>query len=135
MMGFPPRKTGPLRKWLHGGLASEQTLVILESARRGERLIRLLSELAPEREAVVCRELTKIHEEIRRAPLRSLSLNSTRGELVLVVGPGKAPAAEDSAAESGTGLKAVTATLASRWGCTRREAYRRLLELESVEED
>jgi 16S rRNA (cytidine1402-2'-O)-methyltransferase len=134
MMGFPPRKAGPLRKWVYRGLASEQTLVILESARRGERLIRVLSELAPEREAVICRELTKVHEEIRRAPLRVLSLDSDRGELVLVVGPGEAPAVEESAAASGTGLKAVTATLATRWGCTRREAYRRLLELESVED-
>src|SRR6185436_4262538 len=61
--GFLPRKKGELREVLSGGGG---TLVAFESPRRLPATLALLAELDPGREAAVCRELTKAHEEIVR---------------------------------------------------------------------
>jgi 16S rRNA (cytidine1402-2'-O)-methyltransferase len=91
--GFLPRKRGELRRLLAepGG-----TLVAFESPRRVPATLALLAEVDPQREAAVCRELTKAHEEIvrgRAAELAARYANSPpRGEVVLVLGPPSAPA-------------------------------------------
>ncbi|HEV2373735.1 MAG TPA: 16S rRNA (cytidine(1402)-2'-O)-methyltransferase [Streptosporangiaceae bacterium] len=86
--GFPPRKSGRAQRFAE--LASEQrTLVFFESPRR---LAKTLGELAdafgPDRRAVVCRELTKTHEEVRRGTLTELAEwagTGMLGEITLVV--------------------------------------------------
>jgi 16S rRNA (cytidine1402-2'-O)-methyltransferase len=130
-MGFPPRKAGALRLFLLRALGYENTVVILESGKRAERLMAQLSELAPEREVVICRELSKRYEEIHRAPLSELEAAPIRGEMVVVVGPGEAPTLPTVETELGTGLKAIAAVLAERWNCSKRDAYQRLLDLEN----
>jgi 16S rRNA (cytidine1402-2'-O)-methyltransferase len=129
-IGFPPRKMGALRARLLGALKQESTFVLLESGKRAGRLLTLLAELAPEREVVIGRELTKVHEQITRVSLSETDFGPLRGEVVLVVGPGTAPPEEQKSEASAEGLKAIAATLARRWDCSRREAYQRLLELE-----
>ena len=131
-LGFPPRKPGALRQYLLDGLALQCTLVILESGKRLGRLVKILSELAPDRVGVMCRELTKIHEEVKRVRLKDWEPEPVKGEVVFLVGPGPAPERVESPSSlKGTGLKDVAAVLAQRWGCSKRTAYQRLLELES----
>ena len=60
--GFLPRKRGPLREVF----AAPETVVAFESPRRVGASLKILAELDPERPAAVCRELTKLHEEIVR---------------------------------------------------------------------
>src|SRR5437016_4610930 len=70
----------------------DATLVLFESGNRVQDTLRDLAELmGGDRHAAICRELTKLHEEVRRAPLAELAQAAdaleTRGEFVLVIGP------------------------------------------------
>jgi 16S rRNA (cytidine1402-2'-O)-methyltransferase len=85
--GFLPRKKGELRRALSeaGG-----TLVAFESPRRVPATLALLAEIDPAREVAVCRELTKVHEEIVRGSAAELAAryegSPPKGEVVLVIG-------------------------------------------------
>lgn len=85
--GFLPRKRAQLDALLAG---ATETLVAFESPRRLAATLTALAALDPGRPAAVCRELTKLHEEVRRAGASELaahySQNPPRGEIVLVVG-------------------------------------------------
>jgi 16S rRNA (cytidine1402-2'-O)-methyltransferase len=91
--GFLPRKKGELREVL---AHAEGTLVAFESPRRVPSTLLLLAEQDPQREVVLCRELTKVHEEIVRGTASELAEryadNPPRGEVVLVVAPPTTPA-------------------------------------------
>ena len=69
---------------------SPETLVAFESPRRVAASLRALAELDPERPVAVCRELTKLHEEVVRGSAAELAARYAdeppRGEVVLVVG-------------------------------------------------
>jgi 16S rRNA (cytidine1402-2'-O)-methyltransferase len=88
--GFLPRKRSELLKVF----APPETLVAFESPRRVAVSLAVLASVDPERPVVVCRELTKIHEEIVRGTARELAAryanDPPRGEVVLVVGPATA---------------------------------------------
>ncbi|MCX2931143.1 16S rRNA (cytidine(1402)-2'-O)-methyltransferase [Mycobacterium sp. CVI_P3] len=72
--GFAPRKQSARRTWLAGLAAEQRTCVFFESPRRLSDCLRdAVDELGGERRAVVCRELTKVHEEIRRGTLAELA--------------------------------------------------------------
>ena len=83
-LGFLPRRAGELRDVL----AFPETLVAFESPKR---LGKSLGAIAPDREVAVCRELTKMHEEVVRGTAGELAARYSeappRGEIVLVVGP------------------------------------------------
>lgn len=129
-LGFPPRKRGELERFLRKASRLEGPIVLLESGRRLGKLVEALQAVLPDREACICRELTKLHEEVLRAPVGLLPTESRPGEAVVVIGPGEAVEAAVEA-PSGKGLKAAAALLAPRWGCTKREAYQRLLAVEA----
>jgi 16S rRNA (cytidine1402-2'-O)-methyltransferase len=105
--GFLPRKKGELRSELTepGG-----TLVAFESPRRVPATLALLAEIDPVREVAVCRELTKVHEEIVRGSAAELAAryegSPPKGEVVLVVGPPAAANASIGAGEP-AGLEAL----------------------------
>jgi 16S rRNA (cytidine1402-2'-O)-methyltransferase len=88
--GFPPRRAGERQRRFAELAADRRTQVYFES---GRRLAVTLTELAAshgeDRQAVVCRELTKTHEEIVRGPLAELASwagsGAVRGEITLVV--------------------------------------------------
>lgn len=89
-LGFPPRR-GSDRSRVLGEVADEpRTVILYESP---ERLVRLLGDLGevcgPERRVVVGRELTKLHEELKRGTitevLRYYEAHPPRGEIVVVV--------------------------------------------------
>ena len=132
-LGFPPRKSGAIRKRLMEVSALPGILVFLESGRRIGKVIEVMSEVMPDREAVICRELTKRYEEVIRGPVRGLPTVEQRGEVVLVVGPGEAVV--ESVQDVGPDLKAIAGALAARWGCKKREAYNQLLKLEQQREE
>jgi 16S rRNA (cytidine1402-2'-O)-methyltransferase len=102
--GFLPRKRGELTALLAG---AGETLVAFESPRRLGATLGLLAEIDPARPVAVCRELTKLHEEVARGPARELAKRwqaaPPRGEITLVVG---AAAGEDQAAR-GAAIEAV----------------------------
>ena len=92
--GFLPRK----RAELHKALGGSETLVAFESPRRVAGSLEVLAELDAERPVAVCRELTKVHEEVVRGSAAELAARyhsePPRGEVVLVVG-GAPPAQPD----------------------------------------
>jgi 16S rRNA (cytidine1402-2'-O)-methyltransferase len=110
----------------------------------GPRLAATLADLAAAlgaREAAICRELTKLHEEVRRGDLsalaQQLSGNEPRGEIVIVVAPPQAEA-QPSASETDTLLRAALARVSLKdavgevadvTGMPRRELYQRALVL------
>lgn len=88
--GFLPRKQGDRRRRL-GELAGEaRTIVFYESPHRIEACVGDLLQCLGDRPACLARELTKLHEEVRRGPLshllESVRADPVRGEIVVVVG-------------------------------------------------
>jgi 16S rRNA (cytidine1402-2'-O)-methyltransferase len=123
--GFLPRKQGELRALLEGGA---ETLVAFESPGRLARTLAVLAELDPQREAAVCRELTKLHEEVVRGTAAELAQRfaaGARGEIVLVVGP--AAEAETGADEAVAAVEALVAA-----GARRRAAAKVVASLTGV---
>lgn len=132
-LAFPPRKTGPLRAWLRRFGAYEGTLVLYEAPGRVQTTLALVQTELPGRRVCMARELTKLHEEVITLPTEQLIAHldgvKVRGEVVLLIGPGAAPVQEEVEVDLDS-LKGIAAALATRWGCTKREAYQKLLELE-----
>ena len=93
--GFLPRKKGELKRVLTG---FPGTLVAFESPRRVPATLALLASLDPAREVAVCRELTKVHEEVVRGSAEDLAGRYAdappKGEVVLVLGPTAAAGGE-----------------------------------------
>ena len=136
-LGFPPRKAGALRRWLvqYGQLPG--ALVLFEAPTRTIATLESIAQVMPDRQVCLCRELTKLHEEVKLASAAELALSLSerervRGEVVLVVGPGLAPVEESTTPDAdAASLKSVAAVLAERWGVKKRTAYQALLKLEA----
>ena len=100
--GFLPRKKGELLR-LFG--SSPGTVVAFESPRRVPATLALLASADPAREVAVCRELTKVHEEVVRGTAAELAERYAdappRGEVVLVLGPATADTGTADAAPAG----------------------------------
>jgi 16S rRNA (cytidine1402-2'-O)-methyltransferase len=129
--GFLPRSGRERRERLARIAADERGCVLFEAP---GRLVATLRDLAtacgPERPAAICRELTKLHEEIRRGTLGELALGdiTARGEFVIVVGPGPAgasPATDDDAlAAARAEVEALIAAGAARGDAARQVSAR-----------
>ena len=95
--GFAPRKQSARRAWLAGLAAERRSAVFFESPRRLADCLRdAVEQLGEQRRAVVCRELTKTHEDIRRGTLGELSRWADDGVLgeITVVLAGATPVAD-----------------------------------------
>jgi 16S rRNA (cytidine1402-2'-O)-methyltransferase len=144
-LGFLPRKGPERAKLLRQAATSEWTVVFYEAPHRLRELLADLGESMGEgRRAMVARELTKVHEELRTGTLAELgthwSRTEPRGECTVVVeGTGPAPevAADPDLArklardllEAGRSRKEIARDLAERTGLSRNEAYRLVMEL------
>src|ERR671910_699830 len=87
--GFLPRRAGELERVLR----SAETVIAFESPRRLPESLSALASLAPNRPAAVCRELSKLHEEIARGTLGELARqfrDEVKGEIVVVIAPAEA---------------------------------------------
>src|SRR5215831_4607483 len=139
--GFLPAKDGARRTRIGELKRIPATLVLFES---GPRIAAALADLAAglgPREAAVCRELTKLHEEVRRGDLAALARAyaegaETRGEFVIVIGPPDAAAREPAdidamlrQALARLSVKEAVAEIAGVTGAPRREVYQRALTL------
>ncbi|MDB4988903.1 MAG: rRNA small subunit methyltransferase [Myxococcaceae bacterium] len=150
-VGFLPRSGKRRREALRAIAGERLTSVMFEAPPRLPDTLRdLCDACGPERRAAVCRELTKLHEEVARGTLHELSERfsaAPRGELTLVIeGLRESPdASDDEAPEpvpvvvdpialmdarlaSGLGVREVAKELAALLGIDRREAYRQVHE-------
>lgn len=87
--GFLPKRSGEMERVLN----STETVVAFESPRRISNSLAALAQLAPDRQAAVCREMTKLHEEVSRGTLAELAIrfkDEVKGEIVLVIAPAEA---------------------------------------------
>src|ERR1700753_1913083 len=94
--GFLPPKQVARRNRLTELSRLDATLVLFESGHRVQDTLHDLADIMGGRDAALCREMTKLHEQIQRGPLKELARTAatleTRGEFVLVIGPEAADA-------------------------------------------
>jgi 16S rRNA (cytidine1402-2'-O)-methyltransferase len=134
-VGFLPRRRGELRDLLAG---ATDTLVAFESPRRLAATLALLAEIDPGRRAAVCRELTKLHEEVSRGSAAELAARyletPARGEVVLVLeggspeGISREPVvrALRELVDSGARARPAAGALAQLTGLSANDLYREL---------
>jgi 16S rRNA (cytidine1402-2'-O)-methyltransferase len=133
--GFLPRRAGEMERVLR----STETVVCFESPRRVGESLTALAAIAPDREAAVCRELTKIHEEVARGTLGELARRfrgDVKGEIVLVIGPaatgehgqdvGFAVDALRHLVQSGARPRAAASVVAALTGTRANDLYKAL---------
>jgi 16S rRNA (cytidine1402-2'-O)-methyltransferase len=140
--GFLPAKEGQRRSRIAELARVPATIVLFET---GTRIAAALADLAAglgPREAAICRELTKLHEEVRRGDLATLardyaSADEPRGEIVIVIAPPE-PQEKLSAGDLDTllqqalarlSVKEAVAEVAAVTGQPRRDIYQRALAL------
>ena len=150
--GFFPRKAGERANLLQGLRGLDAALVFYESPNRLVGALRCVAQEFPRRDVAVCRELTKLHEEVVRglAPdvLAQFQARETvRGEIVIVIDPAtEAERGEDavqqaaSAAErarelaaQGVRPKQIARQLADELGVSRNEAYAMALDAKTLQ--
>lgn len=137
--GFLPRKPGERRSALQALADEPRTMVFFESPNRlAASLADIAEALGDDRRVVVCRELTKLYEEVRRgraAELAAWAAEGVRGEIVVVVAGAPARAADPEAAveqvlalvAAGTRLKDAAAEVAEVTGLGKRDLYQAAL--------
>ncbi len=139
--GFLPAKAGARRQELASLAGLSATLVFYESPNRLADALQDMEAVLGPRRAVVARELTKKHEEVRRGTLAELASHYAtaplpKGEIVVLVGPPESPPATadvatvDDALEAAlktTRLRDAVAIVSARTGWPRREVYARAL--------
>ena len=145
--GFLPPRRPARRRMLAQWAPLAATLVFFEGVSRVAASLADMCELLGDRAAAVARELTKLHEEVRRGRLAELAehyrdAGAPRGEAVIVVGPPEPRAPESVDVEArlrellrGSSLRDAAAQLAFETGLARREAYRRALAMRDPEPD
>jgi 16S rRNA (cytidine1402-2'-O)-methyltransferase len=140
--GFLPSKQMARRNRLAELARIDATLVMFESGSRVQETLQDLKDVMGTRDAAICRELTKLHEDVRRATISQLASEAdaleTRGEFVLVVAP---PAADADVMDEETldeilrsslasgSVKDAVANAVEMSGRPRREVYARALAL------
>jgi 16S rRNA (cytidine1402-2'-O)-methyltransferase len=135
--GFAPRRPGERRRWLADLVSESRAVVFFESPHRlADTLADAVAVLGGERTAAVCRELTKVHEEVLRGPLAELAEwarhGPVRGEITVVLA-GAAPAAAPSVESlvvavrervaDGERFKDAVAAVAEAAGVPKRDLY------------
>ena len=141
--GFTPPRSTARKRALAALAAVPGSLVFYESAKRLGDFLDDAHEVFGDRAAAVCRELTKLHEEVARGSLGELAeryriSGAPRGEIVVVIAP---PGADDAAsaedrldealraALDGSSLRYAVDRVAAETGIARRRVYARALEL------
>jgi 16S rRNA (cytidine1402-2'-O)-methyltransferase len=142
--GFVPRKGAKRRALLSRIAHSSEVTVLFESPQRTPALLAELAELCPERPVVVCRELTKLHEQVLRGTAAELAhkSGSLRGEVTVVIGAApvaSAPELDELELErwietelaAGTSARDIAARLSAQTGLSRNTIYAKVVELKA----
>ncbi|MEM7569429.1 MAG: 16S rRNA (cytidine(1402)-2'-O)-methyltransferase [Pseudomonadota bacterium] len=140
--GYLPNKAAARAKACATLAKIPHTLVVFESVHRIAASLTDLASAMGDRDAALCREMTKLYEEVDRAPLPELAARwadkSAKGEFVIVIGPGEAPQQSDegnmddklrSAMAAGLSMKDAVSTVAEQTGTPRKQVYQRALAL------
>ena len=141
--GFPPPKSTARRAFFETLAPIRATLVLFEGASRLRASLGDMAAVFGPRQAVVARELTKLHETHHRGDLSQLAadpaLARPKGELVVVIGPGEAVAASAADAEAALaealarlGPAKAASEVAKALGLDRRTLYQRALAMKGV---
>lgn len=147
-LGFLPRRRSERQARLREAAASPFTLVLFEAPHRLRAILEDMTAILGDRPIAVCRELTKLHEEVFHgtASVALEHFDSPRGEFVLVIA-GAAPEAppEDDADSirlfllerraAGVGSRDAVAEAARRFGISRNRAYQYWLETSPVDRE
>jgi 16S rRNA (cytidine1402-2'-O)-methyltransferase len=133
--GFLPKRSEAMEQVLR----SDVTVVAFESPRRVGESLAALAAIAPDRPVAVCRELTKMHEEISRGSMAEMARRfrgDVKGEIVLVIGPasseehdqdvGFAVDALRHLVQSGARPRAAASVVAALTGTRANDLYRAL---------
>jgi len=140
-IGFLPRKAGSRRRLLQSVADESGTIVVLESPHRLRAALNDILLVLGDRKVAVCRELTKIHEEVFRGTISQAIEHFTqpRGEFTLVIegkGEKEKPQLTEaierqlhSLRQSGVTAKEAIARVAGETGLSKRELYRAWLKL------
>jgi 16S rRNA (cytidine1402-2'-O)-methyltransferase len=144
--GFLPRRQLARRRALARWAAVEATLVFYETTPRLAESLADMAEVLGNREAAVARELTKLHEEVRRGRVADLAAyyrlaGAPRGEAAVVVGPPEHHEPNQAEVDerlrtalAELGVREAAAKLAAETGMSRGELYRRALAMRDAEE-
>jgi 16S rRNA (cytidine1402-2'-O)-methyltransferase len=144
--GFLPREAGELRKLLQDHARRPETLVAFESPRRLRRSLEIIATALPERRIAVCRELTKLHEEVFVGSAQEALAHfpEPRGEIVLLIegtdsettaSPGDESEITGQVKEMrrlGLTRSQAMALMAKRHGLSRRRLYELWLKTEEA---
>jgi 16S rRNA (cytidine1402-2'-O)-methyltransferase len=149
--GFLPPKSPARRTEIRTLSAVPATLIFYEAPQRVAKVLEDLAAMLGPRPAAVARELTKRFEEVRRGPLDVLaafyaSAPQPKGEIVILVGPPGANAADSemseddidaalAAALEGHSVREAASLVAAETGLPRRIVYARALKLRGSRED
>lgn len=137
--GFLPRKPGERRAALEALASETRTMVFFDAPGRiADTLADMATVFGGDRRAAVCRELTKLHEEVARGTLEALvtwAADGVRGELVVVVhgAAGRRVAFGDAVTHvleltrTGVRMKDAAAEVSDLTGHSRRELYQAAL--------
>ena len=137
--GFLPRKPGDRRSSLRALATEPRTMVFFESPNRlASSLEDIASVLGAERRVAVCRELTKLFEEVKRgtaAELAEWASGGVKGEICIVIAGAEAVEADPATAleqvlalvASGTRLKDASNEVAEATGLSKRDLYQAAL--------
>jgi 16S rRNA (cytidine1402-2'-O)-methyltransferase len=141
--GFLPAKSAARRRELRELAAVPASLIFYETAPRLADALADMAAMLGDRPAAVARELTKLHEEVRREGLVALAehyrkAGPPKGEIVVIVGPPTAQAAPSDADLDGqlvaaletASLREAAAAVAAATGLPRRQVYARALALQ-----
>jgi 16S rRNA (cytidine1402-2'-O)-methyltransferase len=135
-LGFLPHKASARKKLLKSAADDPSTIVVLETPHRLKSALDDILEVLGDREMAICRELTKLHEEVFRGRVSSAIEHFTepRGEFTLVIAgqkeiekPQLTEAVEKRLQEmrrSGVGAKEAVAKIAEETGLSKKELYR-----------
>ncbi len=151
LMGFPPRSGGEREAWMERLASAPETVVVFASPRRTASLLEAWEDRGlGDRTCVLCRELTKLHEEIRRGTVADLGREAAgrelKGEVTLVLEGADPEAREGTDGRSaeveasarrllrrGWSTRDVADHLGEVFGVPRNDAYEAALELDDRE--
>lgn len=145
-VGFPPRKKGKRDALLKDLADRSETLIFYESPRRVLSLLETILEQMGDRQAVLARELTKVHEEFLRGPVSVImgklkERESIKGEVTLLVMGGEADAGDAPELleseikhlilKENIPVSRLAGVLAKRYHLSKSEVYRKIIEIKA----